>query len=156
MKKTNAIRVLDRQKVEYELVEYKYDPDNLDVSKIAGDNNLPLNLIYKTLIAKGDKTGIVVAVIPGRDSLCLKQLAKASGNKKITLLPVRDLQASTGYIRGGCSPIGMKKNFPVWVDRSAQTLKQLFVNAGKRGLLVGLSPIDITKACPCEFADLTQ
>ena len=111
MKKTNAIRLLDQKKVIYEMLEYEYDAENLSVDKIAKANGLETPQVFKTLVAKGDKTGIVVAVIGGDKTLNFKFLAKQSGNKKIILIPVKELLGLTGYIRGGCSPIGMKKNF---------------------------------------------
>ncbi len=154
VKKTNAIRLLDQRKIKYELVEYRYDPNNLDVQKLAKDNDLAVERVYKTLVAKGDKTGIVVAVIAGHTSLDFKDLAKASGNKKITLLPVKDLLANTGYIRGGCSPIGMKKAFPVFVDSCAETEEIIYINAGVRGVLIGVSPLDLQAVTNGVFVEI--
>ncbi|HQU59804.1 MAG TPA: Cys-tRNA(Pro) deacylase [Saprospiraceae bacterium] len=144
-KKTNALRILEANKASFETVEYNYEADDLSVEHIAEANALPLERIYKTLVAKGDKQGVVVAVIPGHCSLSFKALAKASGNKKITLVPVKDIQGLTGYIRGGCSPIGMKKDYPTFIDASAQLHDKIFVNAGQRGLLVGLAPADLLR-----------
>ena len=145
-KKTNALRLLDAQKARYETVEYHYDADDLSVEHIASDNGLQLERIFKTLVAKGDKNGIAVAVVPGDKTLNFKALAKASGNKKMTLIPVKDIQAFTGYIRGGCSPIGMKKDYPVYLDISALDYEAIYVNAGQRGVLVGLSPEALRRA----------
>lgn len=149
MKKTNAMRLLDQAGIPYEVVEYEYDPENLNVELIAGQNGLPVELVYKTLVAEGDKTGIVVAVVPGHCELDLKAMAQVSGNKKIALAPVKEIQNLTGYIRGGCSPVGMKKKYPVWIEEEAQLEDFIYVNAGIRGMLIRVSPLqlaDITEA----------
>ena len=141
--KTNALRLLDQAKIDYRLVEYEYDPDNLDVAKIAADNELELGQVYKTLVCKGDRSGPVVAVVPGDRQLNLKQLAQLSGNKKAHLLPLAQLTAVTGYQRGGCSPLGMKKNYPVFLDQAARQWPEILINAGSRGLLFGIHPRDL-------------
>ncbi len=151
MKKTNALRLLDQQNIDYQTVAYEYDPDNLDVAHLAEQNGLALPQIFKTLVCKGDKTGPVVAVIAGDRQLDLKQLAKASGNRKMALVPVKDLQSLTGYIRGGCSPIGMKKDYPVFVDRHALNHETIYINAGQRGLLVGLAPKELINTVSAEL-----
>jgi Cys-tRNA(Pro)/Cys-tRNA(Cys) deacylase len=143
MKKTNALRILEQKKIPYETLEYEYNEENLSVKKIANDNFLDADNVFKTLVAKGDKTGILVAVVNGNQSLNLKSLSKISKNKKIALIPVKDLLGLTGYIRGGCSPIGMKKNFPVFLDAKANDFEQIYVNAGVRGLLVKLEVNDL-------------
>ena len=140
MKKTNAIRILSQKKVDFDTVTYVYDSENLSVEKIAAENGLALELIYKTLVLKGDKTGIIVALVAGNASVSLKKLASLSGNKKMAMVAVKDLQQQTGYIRGGCSPIGMKKNYPVYISEEAQHLEKMYINAGTRGILVGVSP----------------
>ena len=145
MKKTNAIRILDQLKVGYEVFQYQYDSENLSVEKIASENGLDIEDIYKTLVAKGDKNGVQVAVIRGNQNLDFKALSKVSQNKKITLVPVKDLLQLTGYIRGGCSPIGMKKSYPVYIDSKAITGDQIYINAGARGLLVKLNVDDLVK-----------
>ena len=156
MKKTNAIRILDRLKVNYTLVEYNYNTEDLSVIRIAEENNLPLPQIYKTLVAKGDKVGVVVAVVPGDCALNFKALAKNSGNKKITLVPVKDIPGLTGYIRGGCSPLGMKKDYPVLLDESARQHDLIYVNAGKKGLLIGLNPDDLLDAAQGTYAPISN
>lgn len=156
MKKTNAIRLLEQAKINFELIEYHYDPENLDVAKIALDNKLDLTKIYKTLIAKGDKTGPLVAIVPADQNLSLKKLAGLSGNKKIALLPVNDLQKNTGYVRGGCSPIGLRKALPVYMDEGAMQLNKLFVNAGTRGLLFGCTPKALQTLAKAELGDICQ
>ncbi|MCB0572674.1 MAG: Cys-tRNA(Pro) deacylase [Phaeodactylibacter sp.] len=155
-KKTNALRILDARKIPYETIEYEYETDGLSVEHIAQANSLPLERIYKTLVAKGDRQGVVVAVIPGHRSLSFKALALASGDKKITLAPVKDIQALTGYIRGGCSPVGMKKAYPVFIDSSALTHDRVFVNAGQRGLLACLSPQNLQEATGGVFVELSE
>lgn len=145
MKKTNAMRQLDQQKAEYSLVEYAYDPNNLDVAVIAEANGLPLAQIFKTLVLKGDKTDVVVAVIGGDQQLDLKALATLSGNRKVNLLPIADLEKTVGYQRGACCPLGMKKTFPVFIDESASQHATICVNAGRRGLLLQLLPTDLVR-----------
>lgn len=154
-KKTNAIRILERQGIAFDTVEYAYDAEEgLSVALIAQANQLPLERIYKTLVAKGDKNGLAVALVPGDSELDFKALAKASGNKKMALIPVKDIQPLTGYIRGGCSPIGMKKNYPVFIDASALEHDRVFVNAGQRGLLLSLAPADLQRAAQAAFVEI--
>lgn len=147
MKKTNAIRILDRMNITYTPIEYTYNTENLSVIKIAEDNDLEVAQVFKTLVVRGDKTGVLVCVIPGDKELSLKAIAKLSGNKKTALIGVKELQPLTGYIRGGCSPLGMKKAFPVFIDESAKEYEIIYVNAGMRGLLVGVDSEDLGKAC---------
>ena len=142
-KKTNALRLLEAAKLSYTIFEYDYDPDHLSAKAIARDNGISMQQVYKTLVGKGNKTGVLVAVIPSDSTLDFKALCKVAGNKKMALVPVKELQGLTGYIRGGCSPIGMKKPYPVFLDQSIEKQEVVFVNAGQRGLLVGLSPIDL-------------
>lgn len=156
MKKTNALRILDQQKIAYSTVEYEYDSENLDVAKIASDNGLVLEEVYKTLVLIGDKTGVLVAVVAGHHSLSLKKIASVSGNKKVEMSAVKDLQSLTGYIRGGCSPIGMKKNYPVYIDETGRDLARIFVNAGIRGILFACAPNDLLTACKGEWADIAE
>ncbi len=153
-KKTNAMRALERAGIIYEVQPYTYDPVQLEVRHIAADNNLPLEQIYKTLVLKGDKTGPLVALVNGGEDLSLKKVAQASNNKKVTLLPIKALQTTTGYIRGGCSPIGMKKILPTYLDQQAAHLPYLYVNAGVRGLLLRLSPNDLQRVVPFTYAIL--
>lgn len=156
MKKTNAVRILDRAKIQYELIQYEYDPNHLSAKKVAKDNQIDTQQIFKTIVAKGDKTGAIVAVISGDDSIYLKALAKISGNKKIALFPVKDLLNLTGYIRGGCSPIGIKKPFPVFIEALASTLPKILVNAGQRGLLMKISPTDLVKITNGTIASFSE
>jgi len=156
MKKTNAIRMLDREKITYETLSYTYDPNDLNVAKIANENNLELDMIYKSLVLKGDKNGIFVAVIPGDQELNIKAAAQIMGNKKAQLLPITDLEKNTGYVRGGCSPIGMKKNYPVVIENIALEKEIFYINAGTRGLLIGLSPNNLEQVCDVSFGDICQ
>lgn len=149
MKKTNALRLLEEKRVPHELVEYQYDPDNLNVERIAEENQLALEDIYKTLVLQTEPSGIVVALVPGNRALDRKALAKISEKKRVDLLAVAELFARTGYVRGGCCPLCMTKPYPVYLDQSAETKSTIYVNAGVRGLLVGLSPeklIELTEA----------
>lgn len=156
IKKTNAIRLLEKNKIAYEIIEYQYDPENLDVAKIAADNQLELEAIYKTLVIKGDKTGVWVAVVPGNKTLSLKAMAQASNNKKVAMVPVKEIQGLTGYIRGGCSPLGMKKDYPVVIDTTAQNLPLIFVNAGQRGILFGVKPDDLQAVSEATWGNISE
>lgn len=133
MNKTNAMRRLDAAKIPYEVKEYVVDESDLSGIHIADEIGLPYEQVFKTLVAKGDKTGIVVFCIPTDKEIDLKHAASVTGNKKIEMLHVKDLLATTGYIRGGCSPIGMKKNFPTFIDQSAANFERITVSAGVRG-----------------------
>ena len=154
MKKTNAIRLLQQKKINFEAVHYEYDSENLNVGKIAKDNDLALEQVYKTLVLEGDKTGVIVALVAGDQSLSLKKMATISKNKKVAMLAVKDLQKHTGYIRGGCSPIGMKKQYPVYISEEAKDLEKLYINAGTRGILVGLVPSDLQDLAQGEWAEI--
>ncbi|MFK7806465.1 MAG: Cys-tRNA(Pro) deacylase [Saprospiraceae bacterium] len=154
MKKTNATRLLSQKKIPHQLYPYTYDPDNLEVSVVAASLGFPTPLLYKTLVAIGDKTGVIVALVPGDLQLNPKALAKVSGNKKIALAAVKQLQSLTGYIRGGCSPLGMKKHFPLYVHESAVGLEAIYINAGQRGLMIGMAAddlIDLVDATDCDI-----
>lgn len=156
MKKTNAIRLLQQQKIEFDTIEYTYNTDNLSVEQIAVDNQLNIQQVYKTLVVKGSQTGVIVAVIAGNKNLSIKKLSKLSGNKKMALVPVKEIQELTGYIRGGCSPIGMKKVFPVYFDQNGQKLDKIYVNAGIRGLLFGCAPQDLLNISNARWADISS
>ncbi|MCF3943271.1 Cys-tRNA(Pro) deacylase [Oceanobacillus alkalisoli] len=154
MKKTNVHRLLDKEKVAYQIHEYAWKEDSLDAETAASQTNIPLEKVFKTLVTVGDKTGPVVVVISAQDELNLKKLAKVSGNKKIDMLPMKDLEKTTGYIRGGCSPIGMKKSYPTYIDSEAKGLEYLVISAGKRGSQVELSPEDLRTMTEATYADL--
>lgn len=155
MKKTNAARILDRLKIKYDLVTYEVDENDLSAEHLAETAGLPLEKVYKTLVARGDRNGIFVCVIPGVASLDLKKAANASENKKVAMVLMKELEPLTGYIRGGCSPLGMKRNYPVFIDESAFEQKDIFISAGQRGLQLHLAPDDLLKATGAQVVLLT-
>lgn len=133
MTKTNAMRKLDQAKISYEALEYDWDEDHLGGEHAAQQVGLPESQVFKTLVARGEKKGIVVFCIPVNQELDLKKAAVATGEKKVELVAVKDLLGLTGYVRGGCSPIGMKKSYPVFLDDSANKLDKIAISAGTRG-----------------------
>lgn len=154
--KTNAIRMVEQKKIPYTEHEYEWDESHLSASSVAEQLPESQSRIFKTLVAVGNVTGPLVAVIPGEAELNLKKLAKVSGNKKVEMLHLKDLEATTGYIRGGCSPIGMKKLFPTYLDQIAESYEQIIVSAGRRGLQMELAPQDICALTSGQFADIKQ
>jgi Cys-tRNA(Pro)/Cys-tRNA(Cys) deacylase len=154
MKKTNAVRILERNNISFELFEYEFNEDEIDAVSVAKKINAPPETVFKTLVATGDKTGIVVFVIPGNAELNLKKAAKVSGNKNVEMLKAKDLLSVTGYIRGGCSPIGMIKKYPTYIEETSQLFEQIYASAGVRGMQMKLSPLDLSKIIEAEFADL--
>jgi Cys-tRNA(Pro)/Cys-tRNA(Cys) deacylase len=154
MSKTNAIRILESKGISYSTSEYEVDEDGLDAVSVARKIGAEPETVFKTLVTLGDRTGHVVFVIPGNCELNLKKAAQASGNKRVEMIKMKDLFPVTGYLRGGCSPIGMKKLFPTFVDETAQLHETIHVSAGVRGLQVTLSPVDLTAVIDAEFADL--
>ncbi|MCW8065563.1 Cys-tRNA(Pro) deacylase [Enterococcus lactis] len=154
--KTNAIRMVEQKKIPYTEHEYEWDENHLSASSVAEQLPESQSRIFKTLVAVGNVTGPLVAVIPGEAELNLKRLAKVSGNKKVEMLHLKDLEATTGYIRGGCSPIGMKKLFPTYLDQIAENYDQIIVSAGRRGLQMELAPQDICALTSGQFADIKQ
>lgn len=147
--KTNAARLLDQMGIRYELREYEVDPQDLAAEAVAAKIGLPSGQLFKTLVAQGDRRGICLAVIPGDTELDLKALAAASGDRKLHLVPVRDLQKLTGYIRGGVTVLGARKAYPVYADLSIERFDVISISAGVRGLQILLSPADylrVTKA----------
>lgn len=146
--KTNAARLLDAAGIEYELVPYSYSEEDLSAESVAAELNEPIEQVFKTLVLRGDKTKEFVCVIPGGMEVDLKVAAKISGNKNCEMLHVKDLLPTTGYIRGGCSPIGMKKPFPTFIHESALLYDYIYISAGKRGLQIKINPqalIDFVK-----------
>lgn len=152
--KTNAVRLLETAGIRYELREYEVDEQDVSAEHVAETLGLPLETLYKTLVLKGNKDPYIVAVIPGNAHLDLKKLAKASGNKNCEMLPMKDLLTVTGYIRGGCSPIGMKKQFPTFIEEAAQLETLIAVSAGKRGLQMVLNPVDLANIAHADWSDL--
>lgn len=154
--KTNVARLLDKAKIAYQLVAYEVDENDLSAIHVAEQLGEDVEQVFKTLILHGDKNGYFVCVIPGADEVDLKKAAKVSGNKKCEMIPVKELLPLTGYIRGGCSPIGMKKLFPTYIHQTAAHFEQIYISAGQRGLQVLLSPADLIREVKAQTADLTQ
>ncbi len=152
--KTNVMRLLDKAKIPYTHRTYPVDESDLSGSHAADRLGVPHELLFKTLVLHGDRSGYLVAVIPVDAEIDLKKLAKISGNKKVEMLPLKELLPLTGYIRGGCSPIGMKKSFPSYLHCSAESLPQIGVSAGQRGEQIFLSPQDLSDYIHGSFADL--
>ena len=153
--KTNAIRIVEQKKIPYQEHTYTFSENDLGAKHVAEELNQNEAQIFKTLVAVGNKTGPVVAVIPSNQELDLKKIAKESGNKKVEMLHLKDLENLTGYIRGGCSPVGMKKLFPTYFDQSALNFATIMVSAGKRGVQMELAPNDLAGLVRGNFVDLT-
>lgn len=143
MTKTNVMRLLDAAGVHYRTAEYEYDESDLSGRHAAEQLDLPAEQVFKTLVARGDKTGPVVFCIPALDELDLRRAAAVSGNKKVELIHLKELLPLTGYLRGGCSPIGMKKKFPTYIDETCILFDEIAVSAGARGKQIILSPDDL-------------
>lgn len=143
--KTNAVRMVEQAKIPYVIHEYDVDTAHLDALHAADGMGIPVEEVYKTIVLTGDRTGHLVACIAAHKELDLKQLAKISGNKKVELLSLDQLEPLTGYVRGGCSPIGMKKKFPTFIEESAMQNETIRISAGKRGLQMELAPKDLQK-----------
>ena len=156
VKKTNAMRLLDAAKVSYDTREYEFDLEDLSGTHAADALGLDQDMVFKTLVTVGDKTGPAVFVIPVALALDLKRAAAASGNKRVEMLPLKDLTNVTGYLRGGCSPIGMKKRFPTFIDLRAQAQKTLSVSAGLRGVQILIEPDRLLAFVGGEYADLSD
>ena len=154
--KTNAARLLDQLGIRYELREYEVDPNDLAAETVAAKIGLPAEQVFKTLVARGDRNGIVMAVIPGDQELNLKALAAAAGEKKIELVPVKELQALTGYIRGGVTVLGAKRDSPVFVDETIELFDVVSISAGVRGLQILIAPADYLRATRGMIAALGQ
>jgi Cys-tRNA(Pro)/Cys-tRNA(Cys) deacylase len=153
--KTNAARILDQLGIEYELIDYEVDEDDLSAVSVAAKVGLPPEQVFKTLVARGDKTGIVVACIPGDYEVNLKRLAAVSGNKRVEMVPLKEVLPLTGYIRGGVSPLGMKKKYPTYVDETADLWDKVTISAGIRGTQILLKPTDLLRAAEATLVDLT-
>jgi Cys-tRNA(Pro)/Cys-tRNA(Cys) deacylase len=154
--KTNAARLLDRLGIRYELREYEVDPEDLAAESVAAKIGLPPEQVFKTLVARGDRNGIVMAVVPGDQELNLKALAAAAGERKIQLVPVKELQGLTGYIRGGVTALAAKRDFPVFVDETVELFDVVSVSAGVRGLQILIAPADYVLATRAAIADLAE
>ena len=152
--KTNAMRLLENAKIEFEVYEYQVDENDLSGNHIAAEICLDPDRVFKTLVARGDKTGFAVFCIPASFELDLKKAAKVSGNKSLEMLHVKELLGVTGYIRGGCSPVGMKKLFPTFFDETAQLWDKITVSAGVRGAVLLVKPDELCRYCGAQFCDL--
>jgi Cys-tRNA(Pro)/Cys-tRNA(Cys) deacylase len=144
IEKTNAARLLDSASISYELIPYEVDEENLAADHVAGQLGEDIEQVFKTLVLRGDKTGIFVCVIPGNFEVDLKIAAKISGNKNCQMLHVKELLPNTGYIRGGCSPIGMKKKFPTYFHKTAIDYDTIYISAGVRGLQIEINATTLT------------
>lgn len=153
-KKTNAARLLDQQKVSYTLVSYEVDENDLSAQSVASKLGEPLEQVFKTIVLQGDKSGYFVCVVPGESEIDLKLAAKVSGNKSCALIPMKELLPLTGYIRGGCSPVGMKKHFPTFFHETCLNYPYIFVSAGVRGLQFRISPQDLLRVTRATTAKL--
>ncbi len=154
--KTNAARLLDKLGIKYELVPYEFDPEDLAADHVAEALGEPIEQVFKTLVLRGDKTGLFVCVVAGNREVDLKLAAKVSGNKKVEMLPLKELLPNTGYIRGGCTSIGMKKHYPTYFSEEMANFDTVYVSAGQRGLQLKLSPHDLARAAQASFAEIVN
>ncbi|WP_455576954.1 Cys-tRNA(Pro) deacylase [Anaerosinus sp.] len=156
MKKTNVARILDGLNIQYELKEYEVDLEDLSAPNVAKKVGMPLERVFKTLVARGDKNGVLMACIPGGAELNLKALAAVSNNKKAEMVHLKEVQGLTGYIRGGVSPLGAKKAYPVYLDQSMDNFETIAVSAGVRGCQIIIAPDDLKKAVNGMMANLIR
>jgi len=154
--KTNAVRQLEQHGIPYELMEYNVDDGQIDGVTVAQKTGQPVDTVYKTLVTTAGPGKLYVFVIPVAEELNLKAAAKAAGEKKLEMLQVKDLLPNTGYVRGGCSPVGMKKLYPTFIHSAAEKLQTIVVSAGKQGLQMKLLPADLRKIAGATYAELTQ
>ncbi|MCI9042398.1 MAG: Cys-tRNA(Pro) deacylase [Muribaculaceae bacterium] len=153
--KTNAARLLDKAGVAYRLIPYTVDPDDLAAAHVAEELGEDIRRVFKTIVLHGERTGHFVCVVPGNREVDLKKAAKAAGDKKAELIAMKELLPLTGYIRGGCSPIGMKKHFPTFIDATATGFDTIYVSAGVRGLQAEISPADLAAVARASFQDIS-
>lgn len=152
--KTNALRLLESLGVPHTVAEHPVSEEHFDAVQVAGLLGVNPDILFKTLVARAGPSQVLVFCIPGNAELDLKKAARAAGARSVELVPLKDLTPLTGYVRGGCSPIGMKKKFPTWIDETASALPSLYVNAGSRGLQVVLAPADLVRVTGAALADL--
>ncbi|MEE0864798.1 MAG: Cys-tRNA(Pro) deacylase [Alistipes sp.] len=152
--KTNAARLLDKAKIEYELIPYIVDENNLAATHVAEELGEDIATVFKTLVLRGDRSGLFVCVIPGDKEVDLKAAARASGNKKAEMLAMKELLPTTGYIRGGCSPIGMKRPLPTYFHSTALDHERIYISAGVRGLQIAINPNDLIAYVGAEVVDI--
>ena len=156
IEKTNAARLLDKAGISYELIPYEFDENDLAARHVAESLGQDIARVFKTLVLCGDRTGYVVCVVPGDAEVSLKALAKVSGNKKVEMIAMKDLLGVTGYIRGGCSPVGMKKRFPTYFHTTALEHEVIYVSAGVRGLQIEVSPSDLISFVEASVAEVAE
>lgn len=154
--KTNALRVLDRLGIGYQVREYQVDPEDLSAETVAAKVGLPPEQVFKTLAVQGDRNGICLAVIPGNSELDFKALAQATGDRKIDMVPLRDVQAVTGYIRGGVTALACKKEYPVYIDETAELWDVISISAGQRGVQIFIPPADYIRALHASCANIAR
>lgn len=155
IQKTNVCRLLDAAGIAYELIEYAVDESDLSAAHVAAELQEDIDAVFKTIVLEGDKVKHFVCVIPGACEVDLKKAARASGNKSCKPIPQKELQPLTGYIRGGCSPIGMKKVFPTYIDETCLLNEKIYISAGQRGMQLRLTPQDLISYVPLIISDLT-
>ena len=156
MKKTNAARLLDARGIQYELIEYEVDENDLGAVSLAKKLGQDIEQVFKTLVLRGDKTGVFVCVIPGVAEVDLKKAAKVSGNKNCAMVLQKELLGLTGYIRGGCSPLGLKKPYPIYIHETCQLFDTIYISAGQRGLQLKLNPEDLVQMTGAEIVDVAE
>lgn len=154
--KTNAVRALDDAGVAYRLVEYDVDESDLSAQTVARKIGMPLEQVFKTLVLRGDKSGVLIAVVPGDSELDLKAIAASSGNKHCEMLPLKEVLPATGYIRGGVSPLGMKKRYPTFIDETIVLFDEISVSGGQRGLQMLLAPDDLIRLTGATLGELSR
>ena len=156
MSKTNACRILDSLGIHYELREYEVDPDDLSAENVAAKVGFPADQVFKTLAVKGDRHGIAIAVIPGNYELDFKALAQLTGDRKVEMVPMKEVQSVTGYIRGGVTALGMKKDYPVFADETIELWETVCVSAGQRGLQITIAPADYLTATGATVGEISR
>jgi Cys-tRNA(Pro)/Cys-tRNA(Cys) deacylase len=154
MSKTNAVRILESKGITFSTATYIVDENNLDAVTVAEEIGAETESVFKTLVTRGDKNGINVFCIPANMELNLKKAAVVSGNKKIEMIKVKEITDITGYIRGGCSPIGMKKDYPTYIDETAQIFDEIYLSAGVRGMQIKVSPLALAEVIKAKFFDI--
>ena len=154
--KTNAARLLDSAGIGYELIPYRVDEEDLSAVHVAQELGEDIRQVFKTLVLRGERTGLFVCVVPGESEVDLKKAARAAGDKKADLIPMKELLPTTGYIRGGCSPIGMKKPLPTFIDRSCMDFPAIYISGGVRGLQIKIAPEDLIRESKAEICRLFE
>ena len=154
--KTNAARLLDKAGINYELIPYKVDENNLAADHVAAELGEDINQVFKTLVLRGDRTGIFVCVVPGNTEVNLKAVSKLSGNKSAEMIAMKELLPTTGYIRGGCSPIGMKKPFPTYIHATCMMHDYIYISAGVRGLQIKIAPAHLIQYIGATIGEIAE